>query len=60
MVSFSDFKKQLGELADNYSNEHLKSLMEREDKLADLFFDLWIDRKKNVKNLSPIQEQKKI
>jgi hypothetical protein len=50
MVSLTDFKKQLGELANDYSDEQLKSLMEREEKLADLFFDVWIDRKKSAIN----------
>lgn len=56
MLSLTDFKKQLGELANDYSDEQLKSLMEREEKLADLFFDIWIDRKKSAINL-PIQKQ---
>lgn len=56
MVTLTDFKKQLGKLADNYSDEQLKALMECEEKLADLFFDIWIDRKKSAIN-SPIQKQ---
>lgn len=56
MVALTDFKKQLGELANNYSDEQLMALMEREEKLADLFFDVWISRKKSAINL-PIQKK---
>ncbi|MES3005400.1 MAG: hypothetical protein V4664_00435 [Patescibacteria group bacterium] len=50
-LSFADYKKSLGSVADKYSDEKLKEIYTLTERLASTLFDKWIkDTNKVIKN----------
>ena len=43
-VSFEEFKKSLGTLADKYTDEQIKRMLFVIDGIADKFFNNWLDK----------------
>ena len=44
-ISFEDFKKSLGLSANKYTNEQIECMRMACDKIADLFFDAWLNKR---------------
>lgn len=44
-LSFEDFKKSLGQNANKYSDEQIESMRMLCDKIADLVFDAWLNKR---------------
>ena len=44
MISIEDYKKKLGKKAETKSDAEILKIMELQEKLADIFFDIWIDK----------------
>lgn len=42
MVNLDDFKKSLGNLANEMSEEQIIELREQQDKMAEVFFNSWL------------------
>ena len=42
MISLEEFKKSLGDLQNQLSEEEILKLRENQDKMADIFFDSWL------------------
>lgn len=42
MIALADFKKALGTLNEELSEEEILKLRENQDKMAEVFFDLWL------------------
>lgn len=49
MIPLSKFKKQLGEAAQNLTNEEIELIYNTQYKLVEIIFDKWL-REKNTKN----------
>ena len=43
MIPSNEFKNHLGPLAEKLTEEQIENLRQLEDKLADLFFDSWLE-----------------
>lgn len=43
-ISFDDFKKSLGLSANKYTDEQIECMRMTCDKIADLFFDAWLNK----------------
>ena len=56
MLSPEEFKKALGQAAENYTEQQLDWLRVFCDRFADLFFDAWL-RKRNVHNEAKDHEE---
>jgi hypothetical protein len=48
MIPFEEFKKSLGTLADEHSDEEILAMQEKMVRLADIVFDSWL-RQRNSK-----------
>jgi hypothetical protein len=51
MISLEEFKKSLGKTAETMTEEQILKLREQQDKMAEIYFDLWfkkIERKEQV------------
>ena len=42
MIALADFKQALGSLAQELSKEEILKLREKQDKLAEILFSLWL------------------
>lgn len=49
MISLKDFKKSLGNLAKELTEEQILELREQQDKMAEAFFAMWVDKNKQKK-----------
>ena len=47
-LSFDDFKKSLGLGANKYSDEEIERMRIICDRIADLFFDSWLNKKNSA------------
>lgn len=54
MLPFDDFKKSLGQAAQDLSNEEIEALLKLEDQLADTFFDIWLEKKNKKFNQNAV------
>ena len=48
MLPFEEFKKTLGELKGELSEEEMLELWEKEDKMAELFINSWLEEVKKT------------
>ena len=44
-LSFEDFKKSLGQSANKYTDDQIENMRIACDKIADLFFDTWLNKR---------------
>ena len=51
MIELSEYKKALGALVDELSEEEILKLRDNQDQIADIFFDLWLEHSKQVNNI---------
>ncbi len=49
MISLKDFKKSLGNLNKELAEEQILELREQQDKMAEVFFTMWVDKNKQKK-----------
>lgn len=47
MISLKDFRKSLGNLANELSDEQIIELRDQQDQFAELFFAMWQNETKN-------------
>lgn len=47
MIELKEFKKLLGEEAENLTDEQIKQVYNIQDQLADIIFDMWLEKKVN-------------
>ena len=50
MIDLSAFKKSLGPLANKLSEKEILEVREHQDRLAEVFFDMWLNDTKKKKN----------
>lgn len=50
MIPLPEFKKALGPLADQLSDEEINKIRDLQDRLADIIFDRWIKERSQRKN----------
>ena len=50
MIPLSEFKKALGPIADQLTDDEIKKIRDLQDRLADIIFDRWIKEKSKQKN----------
>lgn len=44
MIELSEFKKELGPLAEELSEEEILKLREQQDQMAEILFDTWLKK----------------
>ncbi len=44
MIGLEEFKKSLGSLKDQLSEEEILKLRENQDKMAEILFNSWLDK----------------
>lgn len=44
MIALADFKKALGTLTEELSEEEILKLRDNQDQMAEIFFNLWLDK----------------
>lgn len=49
MISLEDYKKKLGDKAKLKSDAEILKIMKLQEKLADAFFDMWVEKVNNKK-----------
>lgn len=50
MINLKDFKKALGETADTMTEEQILELLENQDKEAEIYFTMWLEKIKKSKS----------
>ena len=43
MISLEEFKKSLGKTAEKLTEEQILALRENQDKMAEIFFSIWLN-----------------
>lgn len=46
MISLEEFKKALGDKVNELTEEQILKLRDHQDKMAELFFSMWVDERK--------------
>ncbi len=49
MISLKKFKDALGDLKKELSEEEISKLLDNQDKMADILFNMWLEQKNNNK-----------
>ena len=52
MISLKEFKKALGPLVNELSESEILELRDKQDRQAEIFFNLWIKKIKEEKTVS--------
>jgi hypothetical protein len=59
MISLEDYKKKLGYRAQLKSDAEILKIMKLQEKLADMFFDMWVEKINTAEKTTDYANKKK-